>query len=99
MSDCIHHHKREHENGYKYCTTCGKVTPVDDIDRDRTIAETKAVIEEQQRERRHSEEQVNRRLFDDWFVGLLYKTQACWERDILRACKEQMFLEWLKNDG
>lgn len=34
--------------------------------------------------------------FIDWFSELLYKCKSCQERDVLRDCKENLFLSYIK---
>lgn len=36
-----------------------------------------------------------REMFNEWFTSLMFKTDACLERDVLRHRKEALFAEWL----
>jgi hypothetical protein len=41
-------------------------------------------------------EKEEAKLFDKWFTEILFKTCSCFERDVLRGCKKDLFIEWLR---
>lgn len=42
-----------------------------------------------------TDKKEQREMFNEWFTGLMFKTESCLERDVLRHRKEALFAEWL----